>query len=86
MLRTSNLRRRLGRYVVTNYGDESVRAFVPTPLPPTPSVRLENMQRLLEQATQALGRLDGLAFALPDLSLFIYAYVRKESVLSSQIE
>jgi len=44
------------------------------------------MQRLLEQATQALGRLDGLASMLPDLSLFIYAYVRKEAVLSSQIE
>ncbi len=86
MLRTSDRRQRLGRYVVTHYGNESVRAFVPTPLPPTPSVRLENMQRLLEQATQALGRLDGLAFALPDLSLFIYAYVRKEAVLSSQIE
>lgn len=77
---------RLGRYLVTDYGDEAVRAFVPTPLPPTPPVRLENMLRLLEQATQALGRLDGLAFALPDLSLFIYAYVRKEAVLSSQIE
>ena len=77
---------RLGRYLVTDYGDEAVRAFVPTPLPPIPSVRLENMQRLLEQATQALGRLDGLAFALPDLSLFIYAYVRKEAVVSSQIE
>jgi Fic family protein len=49
-------------------------------------VRLENMQRLLEQATQALGRLDGLASMLPDLTLFIYAYVRKEAVLSSQIE
>ena len=78
--------KRLGRYLVTDYGDEAVRAFVPTPLPPTPPVRLENMLRLLEQATQALGRLDGLAFALPDLSLFIYAYVRKEAVLSSQIE
>ncbi|HEY1221439.1 MAG TPA: Fic/DOC family N-terminal domain-containing protein [Bryobacteraceae bacterium] len=44
------------------------------------------MQLLLEQANQALGRLDGLASALPDLSLFIYAYVRKEAVLSSQIE
>jgi Fic family protein len=44
------------------------------------------MQLLLEQANQALGRLDGLASVLPDLSLFIYAYVRKEAVLSSQIE
>jgi len=77
---------RLGRYIVTTYGEEAVRAFVPPPLPPAPPVRLESMQLLLEQANQALGRLDGLASVLPDLSLFIYAYVRKEAVLSSQIE
>ena len=41
---------------------------------------------MLEQANQALGRLDGLASVLPDPSLFIYLYVRKEAVLSSQIE
>jgi Fic family protein len=63
-----------------------VRAFVPPPLPPNPPVRLDVLQVLLEQANQAVGRLDGLASLLPDLSLFIYAYVRKEAVLSSQIE
>ena len=63
-----------------------VRAFVPPPLPPAPPLRLGELQLLLEQANQALGRLDGLASVLPDLSLFIYAYVRKEAVLSSQIE
>lgn len=78
---------RLGHYVVTNYdGDESVRAFVPPPLPPVPPVDFNSLQQLLEQANQALGRLDGLASLLPDISLFIYAYVRKEAVLSSQIE
>ena len=77
---------RLGRYIVTTHGEEAVRAFVPPSLPPTPPVRLESMQLLLEQANQALGRLDGIASVLPDLSLFIYAYVRKEAVLSSQIE
>ena len=76
----------LGRYVVNSYGNEPVRAFVPTPLPPVPPVRLDGLQQLLEQANQALGRLDGLASILPDLSLFIYTYVRKEAVLSSQIE
>src|SRR4029077_7813860 len=65
---------------------ETVRAFVPPPLPPRPPVRLDAVQVLLEQANQALGRLDGLASLLPDLSLFLYAYVRKEAVLSSQIE
>jgi Fic family protein len=77
---------RLGRYIVKTYGEETVRAFVPPPLPPNPPVRPEAVQRPLEQANQALGRLDGLASALPNLSLFIYAYVRKEAVLSSQIE
>ena len=77
---------RLGRYIVKAYGEESVRAFVPPPLPPNPPVRLEALQHLLEQANQSLGRLDGLASVLPNLSLFIYAYVRKEAVLSSQIE
>lgn len=76
----------LGRYVVNSYGNEPVRAFVPTPLPPVPPVRLDGLQQRLEQANQALGRLDGLASILPDLSLFIYTYVRKEAVLSSQIE
>jgi Fic family protein len=47
---------------------------------------MDSVQTLLEQANQALGRLDGLASFLPDLSLFIYAYVRKEALLSSQIE
>jgi Fic family protein len=77
---------RLGKYVVKSYGEETVRAFVPPPLPPLPPVRLDALQRLMEQANQSLGRLDGLASVLPSLSLFMYAYVRKEAVLSSQIE
>jgi Fic family protein len=84
--RRPDRKQRLGHYVVKHYGVEAVRAYVPLPLPPKPPVRLENLQRLLEQANQALGRLDGLASMLPDLSLFIYGYVRKEAVLSSQIE
>ena len=86
MSATEDRRPRLGRYIVKNYGEESVRAFVPPPLPPNPPVRLEALQHLLERANQSLGRLDGLASVLPNLSLFIYAYVRKEAVLSSQIE
>jgi Fic family protein len=49
-------------------------------------VRLDGLQLLFEQANQSLGRLDGMASILPDLELFIYAYVRKEALLSSQIE
>jgi Fic family protein len=77
---------RLGRYIVRTYDSETVRAFVPPPLPPNPAVRLDSLQRVLEQANQSLGRLDGFASILPNLPLFIYAYVRKEAVLSSQIE
>ncbi|HCC58124.1 MAG TPA: cell filamentation protein Fic, partial [Solibacterales bacterium] len=76
----------MGKYVSRNYGQETVRAFVPPPLPPDPPVRLDGLQHILEQANQAVGRLDGLASVLPDLSLFLYTYVRKEAVLSSQIE
>lgn len=77
---------RLGRYVVKTYNQETVRAYVPPPLPPNPPVHMETLQLLVEQASQSLGRLDGLASILPNLPLFIYAYVRKEAVLSSQIE
>ena len=77
---------RFGRYIVKKYGEESIRAFVPPPLPPNPPVRLDGLQSLLEQASQSLGRLDGLASILPNPALFIYTYVRKEAVLSSQIE
>ncbi len=83
---TPNDSPRLGRYVSKSYHGETVRAFVPPPLPPDPPLRFDGLQRLLEQASQALGRLDGLSSALPGLPLFLYAYVRKEAVLSSQIE
>ena len=77
---------RQGRYVLKQFQGETVRAFVPPPLPPDPPVDLAHFQILLEQANQAIGRLDGLASLLPDLSLLLYTYVRKEAVLSSQIE
>jgi Fic family protein len=76
-----------GRYQVTTAGGEPVRAFVPSPLPPVPPLALEGpLQQALEAAVLAVGRLDGVSTLLPDKSLFLYAYVRKEAVLSSQIE
>ena len=77
----------IGRYESTAAGGERVRAFVPLPLPPNPALALDgSLQRTLEAATLALGRLDAVSTLLPDRALFLYAYVRKEAVLSSQIE
>lgn len=76
-----------GEYEITNIAGELVRAFIPHPLPPRPPLDLdEKRQRLLERATLALGRLDSITLLLPDPDLFLYAYVRREAVLSSQIE
>jgi Fic family protein len=63
------------------------RAFIPAPLPPDPPLRLQGeLQALLSQADRALGRLDGSVQTLPNPDLFVFMYVRKEAVLSSQIE
>ena len=76
-----------GRHATSVAGGETVRAFVPHPLPPAPPLELTGArQTLLERATLALGRLDSIALLLPDPQLFLYAYVRREAVLSSQIE
>ena len=75
---------RAGRYVRQPTGYE---AFIPAPLPPDPPVRLEGvLQPLLSRADRALGRLDGSIQTLPHPDLFVFMYVRKEAVLSSQIE
>jgi Fic family protein len=80
-------RRKTGTYRVTSIAGENVRAFVPRALPPVPALALDgSLQVALEAATLALGRLDGVSALLPDKSLFLYTYVRKEAVLSSQIE
>lgn len=80
-------RDRTGEYGQTTVGGEVIRAFVPAPLPPTPSLDLGGeRQTLLERATLAVGRLDSVGILLPDPQLFLYAYVRREAVLSSQIE
>src|ERR1700730_2532902 len=77
---------RLGRYVETTAGGEKVRAFVPPPLPPNPPIDILSLLPKLSIAERALGRLDGITVLLPRQDLFLYMYVRKEAVLSSQIE
>lgn len=75
---------RAGRYVSQLQG---YRAFIPAPLPPDPPLRIDpEMQDCLSRADHALGRLDGSVQTLPDPDLFVFMYVRKEAVLSSQIE
>lgn len=65
---------------------EKVRAFVPPPLPPEPPLAVEGLLTRLREAERALGRLDGIGLLLPRKELFLYMCVRKEAVLSSQIE
>lgn len=75
---------RAGRYIRQPTG---YRAFIPAPLPPSPPVRIEGpIQAALSRADVALGRLDGSVLTLPNPDLFVFMYVRKEAVLSSQIE
>jgi Fic family protein len=73
---------------VTTTAGERVQAFVPASLPPVPPLEIEGeLQLALEPALLAMGRLDSLSSLLPDTTeLFLYAYVRKEAVLSSRIE
>ena len=77
---------RLGRFVETPVAGEVVRAFVPPPLPPAPPIDVLALLDRLSLAERALGRLDGITMLLPRQELFLYMYVRKEAVLSSQIE
>jgi Fic family protein len=81
------MKRTTGRLLRIGTGDDAYQAFVPAPLPPVPSLKLSTADRdLIERASRALEKLDGMTTLLPDTSLFIYAYVRKEALVSSQIE
>ena len=76
-----------GHFVPVSTLGEECRAFVPAPLPPSPPLVLSDaLHELLQDASLAVGRLDGQIDVLPDRQVFLYSYVRKEAVLSSQIE
>lgn len=78
---------RAGRWILQNPGPAQYSAFVPAPLPPIPHVAIdESLQGLLERAASAVGRLDGIGRLLSHADAFLYSYIRKEAVLSSQIE
>jgi len=78
---------RIGRRMkYSSANGEHYSAYIPKPLPPVPTINLTNLYPLLDKANTAIGRLDGMRMVLPDSSLFLYMYVRKEAILSSQIE
>lgn len=76
-----------GEYETTATCGEQVRVFLPAPLPPAPPIEWSHTLRgKFDEALLALGRLDSVSLLLPDVSLFLYTYIRKEAVLSSMIE
>ena len=76
-----------GRYVRVTTAGEPFQAFVPRPLPPEPPVEWPTaLRRRFDAALVALGRLDAVTGMLPNAALLLYSFVRKEAVLSSQIE
>lgn len=81
------MERTAGTYVQGNMAGSSYRAFVPAPLPPLPPLQFDGpLIAQLERANQSLGRLDGMTRMLPGPKLFLYHFIRKEALLSSQIE
>lgn len=79
-------RPKFGHFVQSSTSGEQVNAYIPGNLPPKPPLDMEALYPLLEKANIALGRLDGTSINVPNPDLFLYMYVRKEAVLSSQIE
>ena len=77
---------RIGEYINCSIGGEHYAAYMPRNLPPDPPLDMDELYPLLDKASTALGRLDGISLILPDTRLFLFMYVRKEAVLSSQIE
>lgn len=75
-----------GRYISNSVSGELVKAYMPDTLPPNPPIEMVELYSLLDRANLAIGRLDGISINVPDISLFLYMYIRKEAVLSSQIE
>ena len=82
------MKRETGTYRVTKWENEEVQAFVPTPLPPAkPPLALDDdIRRSLSAAMNALGKLAIAADMVPNAEWFLYGFVRKEALITSQIE
>ena len=79
--------KRIGRYLKSSIiAGEYYEAYIPNKLPPQPPINIEKISSALELANISLGRLDGVASLITDIDTFLYMYIRKEAVLSSQIE
>ena len=80
------MNQRIGTYITQKVAGESYKAYVPPQLPPKPPIDLARLYPYLEKATIALAELNSVHKSIPNTALFVYMYVRKEALLSSQIE
>lgn len=80
------MKRKSGSYITQNIGGETYKAYVPLKLPPEPAIDLAKLYPYLEKATLALAKLNSIHKSIPHTSLFTYIHVRKEALLSSQME
>jgi Fic family protein len=80
------MKQRLGTYITKKATSEPYKAYIPPSLPPRPPIEMERLSGLLEKSAAALAELNNMSKSIPNTSLFVYMYVRKEALLSSQIE
>ncbi|MGL4825849.1 MAG: Fic family protein [Alphaproteobacteria bacterium] len=80
------MNQRVGIYITQKVTGESYKAYIPPKLPPEPPLNLAMLYPYLEKATHGLAELNSIHKTIPNTALFIYMYVRKEALLSSQIE
>ena len=83
---TMNKIKRIGHFITKSEGGETYQCYIPQPLPPKPPIQAEKFYKLLDKANISLGELNGIRTNLPNASLFLHIFTRKEAVLSSQIE
>jgi Fic family protein len=81
-----NMKKRVGAYIRQGLVGEYYNTYVPKPLPPDPALDMEQLYPFLDKAVYAVAELNGVAKSIPNISLLVYMYVRKEALLSSQIE
>jgi Fic family protein len=85
-MKSVGYKNRVGNLVKNTLTEDTFMAYVPKPLPPIPKIDFKELNELLELGQHSLGLLDGAAIYAPNISVFLYSYIRKEAVLSSQIE